>query len=109
MEERNGIWKKILAWNGIRNGKFLAWNGYGMEEILKYGIWKNRLPFHSMPCLQYLFICLFSSFLSHLRKCPTPVCDEWMQIMQGLQTDWGKKLTRMKYRFTLDYLGSAAI
>ena len=32
------------------NGKFLVWNGYGMEEILQYGIWKNRLPFHSIAC-----------------------------------------------------------
>ena len=50
MEEWNGIWKKILVWNGIRNGKFLVWNGYGMEEILQHGIWKNRLPFHSIAC-----------------------------------------------------------
>ena len=42
--------KKILAWNGIWNGKFLVWNGYGMEEILQYEIWKNRLPFHSIVC-----------------------------------------------------------
>ena len=23
---------------------------YGMEENCQYGIWKNRLPFHTMPC-----------------------------------------------------------
>ena len=23
---------------------------YGMEENCQYGIWKNRLPFHSIPC-----------------------------------------------------------
>ena len=45
-------WNKILAWNG----RFLVWNGNGMEEICQYGIWKNRLPFHTMPCLQ-LLIC----------------------------------------------------
>ena len=46
MEEWNGIWKKKSVWNG----NFLVWNGYGMEEILQYGIWKNRLPFHSIAC-----------------------------------------------------------
>ena len=49
MEENlvwNGIWKKILVWNG----RFLVWNGNGMEENCQYGIWKNRLPFHSIPC-----------------------------------------------------------
>ena len=43
MEENfvwNGIWKKILVWNGN-----------GMEENCQYGIWKNHLPFHSIPCL----------------------------------------------------------
>ena len=25
---------KNLVWNGIWNGKFLVWNGYGMEGIL---------------------------------------------------------------------------
>ena len=24
---------------------------YGMEENCQYGIWKNRLPFHTMPCI----------------------------------------------------------
>ena len=50
MEVWNGIWKKILVWNGIWNGRFLVWNWNGMEENCKYGIWKNRLPFHSIPC-----------------------------------------------------------
>ena len=60
MEVWNGIWKKILVWNGtwngrffgmewIWNGRFLVWNGNGMEENCQYGIWKNRLPFHTMP------------------------------------------------------------
>ena len=42
----NGIWKKILVWNGIWNGRFLVWNGGGMEENCQYGIWKNHLPYH---------------------------------------------------------------
>ena len=46
MEVWNGIWKKILVWNE----GFLVWNGNGMEENCQYGIWKNRLPFHSIPC-----------------------------------------------------------
>ena len=50
MEVWNGIWKKILVWNGIWNGRFLELNGNGMEENCQYGIWKNRLPFHSIPC-----------------------------------------------------------
>ena len=48
MEVWNGIWKKILVWNGIWNGRFLVWNGNGMEENFQNGIWKNRLPFHKM-------------------------------------------------------------
>ena len=43
--EWNGIWKKILVWNG----KFLVWNGNRMEENCQYGIWKNHLPFCTMP------------------------------------------------------------
>ena len=46
MEVWNGMWKKILVWNGI----FVVWNGNGTEENCQYGIWKNRLPFHIMPC-----------------------------------------------------------
>ena len=54
MEENFSIeWKKILVWNGIWNGRFLVWNGNGMEENCQYGIWKNRLPFHSIPCPVY--------------------------------------------------------
>ena len=33
-----------------RNGRFLVWNGNGMEEDCQYRIWKNRLPFHYIPC-----------------------------------------------------------
>ena len=50
----NGIWKEILVWNGIWNGRFWVWNGNGMEENRQYRIWKNRLPFHSIPCPVYL-------------------------------------------------------
>ena len=32
------------------NRRFLVSNGNGMEENCQYGIWKNRLPFHSIPC-----------------------------------------------------------
>ena len=46
MEVWIGIWKKILVWNGI----FLVWNGNEMEENWQYGVWKNRLPFHFIPC-----------------------------------------------------------
>ena len=49
MEVWNGIWKKILVWNEIWNGRFSVWNENGMEENCQYGIWKNRLPFHTMP------------------------------------------------------------
>ena len=47
MEVWNGIWMKILVWNG-RNcqcGMEMDW-----KKICQYGIWKNRLPFHSVPC-----------------------------------------------------------
>ena len=48
MEENllwNGIWKKILVWNGKWNGRFLVWSG---RKLL---VWKmeNRLPFYSIP------------------------------------------------------------
>ena len=49
MEVWNGIWKKNLVWNGIWNGRFSVWNGNGMEDNCQYEIWKNRLPFHTMP------------------------------------------------------------
>ena len=32
IEVWNGIRKKVLVWNGIWNGRFLVWNGNGMEE-----------------------------------------------------------------------------
>ena len=48
MEVWNGIWKKILVWNGN-----------GMEENCQYGIWKNRLPFHTMPWLPVVLSHLF--------------------------------------------------
>ena len=66
MEVWNGIWKKTLVWNGIWkkilvwNGRFLVWNGNAMEENCQYGIRKNRLPFHSIPCPDhhtYIFVC----------------------------------------------------
>ena len=37
-----------MEWN--MEWKILVWNGNGMEENCQYGIWKNRLPFHSIPC-----------------------------------------------------------
>ena len=46
MEVWNEIRKKILVWNG----RFLVWNGNGMAENCQYEIWKNRFPFHSIPC-----------------------------------------------------------
>ena len=52
MEVWNAIWKKILVCNEIWNGRFLVWNGNGMDENCQHGIWKNRLPFHTMPCSQ---------------------------------------------------------
>ena len=39
-----------LVWNKIWNGRFLVWNGNGIEENCQYGIWKNQLPFHFIPC-----------------------------------------------------------
>ena len=62
----NGIWKKILVWNGIRkkilawngtwSGRFLVWNGNGMEENCQYGIWKivfHFIPYHALPLTTY--------------------------------------------------------
>ena len=60
MEVWNGIWKKILVWNGIWKWRFLVWNGNGMEEKCKFGIWKNRLPFHTMPCWS---VCILFGFV----------------------------------------------
>ena len=61
----NGIWKKILVWNGIWNGRFLVWNGNEMEENWQYGVRKNRLPFHSIPCPDCFSV---SSYLSRNHK-----------------------------------------
>ena len=49
IEVWNGIWKKILIWNG----RLLVWIGNEMDENCQYEIWKNRLPFHTMPCQQH--------------------------------------------------------
>ena len=46
-----------MEWNMEENFS-MEWNmeyrmedfWYGMEENCQYGIWKNRLPFHSIPC-----------------------------------------------------------
>ena len=55
MEVWNGIWKKILVWNEISNGRLLVWNGNEMDENCQYGIWKksSSIPFHAMPCRQH--------------------------------------------------------
>ena len=50
MEVWNGIWNKILVWNG----RFLVWNrrklpAWNMEK-------SSSIPFHTMSCLQSL-IC----------------------------------------------------
>ena len=37
-----------MEWN--MEWKILVGNGNGMEENCQYGIWKYRLPFHSIPC-----------------------------------------------------------
>ena len=64
MEVWNGISKKILVWNGIWDGRFLVWNGNGMEENCLYGIRKNRLPFHIMPCPGGWYSQTMSEYLS---------------------------------------------
>ena len=51
MEVWNGIWKKILVWNGTWNGRFLVRNGNQIEKNRRYGIWNNHLPFHTIPCI----------------------------------------------------------
>ena len=63
MEVCNGIWKKILVWNGIWNERFLVWNGNGMEENCQYGIRKNRFPFHTIGLPYVIFLEDMSSFL----------------------------------------------
>ena len=44
MEEWNGIWKKILVWNG----NFSVWNGRN------FAVWNmeksSSIPFHSIAC-----------------------------------------------------------
>ena len=30
--------------------KIFVWNGNETEKYCQYGIWKNRLPFHAIPC-----------------------------------------------------------
>ena len=52
MEVCHGLMKKILVWNGTWNRRFVVWDGNGMEENCQYGIWKNHLPFYTMPWLQ---------------------------------------------------------
>ena len=59
MEVWNGIWKKILIWNGIWkkilvwNGRFLVWNGNGMEEKLPVWIMEklSSIPYHAQLVL----------------------------------------------------------
>ena len=41
--------KENFSMDGIWNGRFLVWNGNGMEKNCRYEIRKNRLPFHTMP------------------------------------------------------------
>ena len=44
--------KISLVWKyGINYGRFLVWNG--VEENCQNGIWKNCLPFHTIPCRQH--------------------------------------------------------
>ena len=57
MDVWNGIWKKIIVWNG----RLLVWNENGMEENSQYGMWKNRLPFHFIPCPASHIISILSS------------------------------------------------
>ena len=48
-----------MEWN-MEYGRFLVWNGNGMEENCQYGIWKNRRPFHSIPCPNVRYLGLHS-------------------------------------------------
>ena len=50
-----------MEWN--MEWKSFSMDGYGMEEILQYGVWKNRLSFHSIAC-PALCSCSFYSFSS---------------------------------------------
>ena len=98
MEVWNGIWKKILVWNGIWNGRFLVWNGNGMEENCQYGMemeWKKivsmdngkivfqSIPYHALVLKQYFLLNSpkIKSFLQKNAKsssaggsAPTPPC-----------------------------------
>ena len=51
MEVWNGIWKKILVWNGIWDGRFLVWNGNGMERKLPVRNMEksSSIPYHALP------------------------------------------------------------
>ena len=48
------VWKygmeyeRKSLWNEILNGKFLIWNGNGMDENCHYRTGRNHLPFHIM-------------------------------------------------------------
>ena len=43
-------WYGSIEWNMEENFN-MEWNmEYGMEENCPYEIWKNRLPFYSIPC-----------------------------------------------------------
>ena len=60
MEENFSMEWKIFTMEWEWNGRFLQWNVNGMEDFYNgmeenflYGIWKNRLPFHSIPCPVY--------------------------------------------------------
>ena len=50
MEVWNGVWKKILVWNG----RFLVWNGR------KLPVWNmeksSSIPFHTTPWFQKLHV-----------------------------------------------------
>ena len=40
----NGIWNKILVWNG----RFLVWNGRILPVWNMEKSWKNRPPYHAL-------------------------------------------------------------
>ena len=51
---------KSMEWNMEEtfsmewNERFLVRNENGMAENCQYGIWKHRLPFHTMPCYSFI-------------------------------------------------------
>ena len=69
MEVWNGIWKKVLVWNEVWNGRLLVWN----ER--KLPVWNMEISF-SIPCyalsatqvkqnsLQSKFACFFLNTIS---------------------------------------------